>query len=590
METGAGRGSGVLPQLRLDDLLAQLQSRLEAIIATRDRMHGLLEAVIAIGSELELETMLRRIVEAAVGLVDARYGAMGVIGEDQRLTEFIPVGLGQEEIDGIHHWPEGRGLLGLLIKHPHSMRLADISGHQESSGFPDGHPEMRGFLGVPVRVRDRVFGNLYLTEKNGGGEFTEDDEAIVTALGAAAGVAIENARLYDEAKRQQDWLRASGELTIQLLSGEPPSVVLQALTSQVLTLSEADLVTVALPHEDGRRLTLEYAEGCRAAQARGLVIPSGKSLSGRVLASGEPLYVEDFAHDARAAEVTREAMAHIGHAVMFPLGAPGNVRGVLTMGRRAGSQPFSPRATAMTEAFAGQAALALELAARRADAEQLTILEDRDRIARDLHDLVIQRLYATGMSLQGTLPMSVRPEVGERIRNAVDAMDDTIKDIRATIFALQARRSPGTSLRAEILALIDEMTTVLGFAPTLRLGSGLAVPITGELPEHLIAVLREALSNVARHSGATQVSVTVDVIAGWLSVLVRDDGCGVPENAPRSGLRNMAGRADKLGGQFTLAAAEGGGTEVDWRVPVPEDTSAREDAPGLPPQGRYPLW
>jgi signal transduction histidine kinase len=589
METGAELGGAVLPQLRLDDLLAELQSRLEVIIASRDRMRGLLEAVITIGSGLELETMLRRIVEAAVGLVDARYGALGVIGEDQRLTEFIPVGLEPDEIAAIHHWPEGRGLLGLLIKHPHSMRLGDIAAHRESSGFPDGHPQMISFLGVPMRVRDRVFGNLYLTEKKGGGEFTEDDEAIATALGAAAGVAMENARLYDEAKRQQDWLRASGELTIQLLSGERPSVVLEALTSQALTLSEADLVTVALPHEDGRRLTLEFAEGSGADHARGLVVATDSSLCGQVLASGQPLTVEDFAHDEQTADTTRTPMAHIGPAVLFPLGAPGNVRGVLTMGRRSGSQPFGPRATKMMEAFAGQAALALEVAARRADAEQLTVLEDRERIARDLHDLVIQRLYATGMSLQGTLPMSTRPEVSERLRNAVDAMDDTIKDIRATIFALQARRAPVTSLRAEILFLIDEMTTMLGFAPTLRLGSGLGTPVGGGLSEHLIAVLREALSNVARHSGATQVSVTVEVMAGWLSVLVSDNGCGIPEGAPRSGLRNMAGRADKLGGEFRLSPAEGGGTELEWRAPVPAGGDASNDAPGAIPQGRYPL-
>src|SRR5215475_7193767 len=209
----------LLPQLRLDDLLAELQSRLEVVLATRDRMRGLLEAVVAIGSGLELEGMLRRIVEAAVDLVDARYGALGVIGEDQRLLEFIPVGLGTEEISEIHHWPEGRGLLGLLIREPRPLRLADIGAHRESSGFPAGHPAMRSFVGVPVRVRDRVFGNLYLTEKRGGGEFTEDDEALLTALGAAAGVAVENARLYDEATRQQRWLRASSELTIALLSG-----------------------------------------------------------------------------------------------------------------------------------------------------------------------------------------------------------------------------------------------------------------------------------------------------------------------------------------------------------------------------------
>src|SRR6516165_10057001 len=294
-------GEGLLPQLRLDDLLVELQSRLEVVLATRDRMRGLLEAVVAIGSGLELEAMLRRIVEAAVDLVDARYGALGVIGEDKRLTDFIPVGLDADEISKIHHWPEGRGLLGLLIAEPHSLRLANIAAHPESSGFPDGHPAMRSFLGVPVRVRDSVFGNLYLTEKLGGGEFTEDDEAVVTALGAAAGVAVENARLYEEAKRQQRWLRASSELTIALLSGASPARVLGELTRQALELSSADLVVLALPDEDGRNLTIEYAEGDGAAEARSLVLPAGRSLSGHVLETGEPITVDNFAVDERTA-------------------------------------------------------------------------------------------------------------------------------------------------------------------------------------------------------------------------------------------------------------------------------------------------
>jgi signal transduction histidine kinase len=561
-------------------------------------MHGLLEAVIAIGSGLDLEETLRRIVAAAVGLVDARYGALGVIGEDQRLTEFIPVGLDAADIAKIHHWPEGRGILGLLVKDPHSMRLADISAHPESSGFPKGHPEMRSFVGVPVRVRDQVFGNLYLTEKRGGGEFTEDDEAVLAALGAAAGVAVENARLYEEAKRREQWLRATGDITIRLLSGDSPATVLEALTSQALELSGADLVTLALPHEGGRRLTLEYAEGAGAADALGLVVPASDSLSGRVLASGEQLVVEDFANDERTAKGARDPMGHLGPAVLFPLGTPGNVRGVLTVGRRSGSAPFQASVTEMIASFADQAAIALELAARRADAEQLTVLEDRDRIARDLHDLVIQRLYATGMSLQGTVPMATRPEVADRIRNAVDAMDDTIKDIRATIFALQARGlQAGSSLRAEIIELVDEMTAMLGFAPALRLGSGLGARVPGHLAEQSLAVLREALSNIAQHAHATQASVTVDIVATEaapaLSVLVRDNGVGIPDEGRRSGLRNMAERAEKLGGQLRITRPAGDGSaprgaELEWRVPLPAPP-ADSSAPQPRPEGRYPL-
>jgi signal transduction histidine kinase len=587
---------GLLPQLRLDDLLAELQARLEAVLSTRDRMHGLLEAVIAIGSGLDLEAMLRRIVEAAVDLVDARYGALGVIGEDQRLIEFIPVGLDAGEISKIHHWPEGHGLLGLLIKEPRPLRLGDIATHHESSGFPDGHPAMRSFVGVPVRVRDRVFGNLYLTEKRGGGEFTEDDEAVLTALGAAAGVALENARLYEEARRQQHWLRASSELTIELLSGATPAEVLEDLTRQTLELSGADLVTLALPDDDGRRLTLEYAEGHGAADARGLVVPAGHSLSGQVLASGSPVTVENFAADPRTADVTRLHMGHIGPATLFPLGTPGNVRGVLTVGRAQGKPPLQQAAASVVAAFAAQAAVALELAARRADAEQLTVFEDRDRIARDLHDLVIQRLYATGMSLEGAMPMITRHEVADRVRNAVDAMDDTIRDIRGTIFALQSRgRASGPRLRTSIVALADEMTQLLGFAPALRLGSGLDSRASGELSDQVLAVLREALSNVARHAEATRVDVTVDADAaghqnaGQLTVLVRDDGRGIKPTSRRSGLVNMAERAEKLGGHLRVLAAEGGGTELEWKVPVPAQAQAPLADEPRPAPGKYPL-
>src|SRR6266496_3435784 len=377
----------LLPHLQLDELLAELQSRLQVVLATRDRMRGLLEAVVAIGSGLDLESTLRRIVEAAVRLVDATYGALGVIGDDdggkRRLAEFIPVGLSQDEIAAIHHWPEGRGLLGLLIDDPRPLRLADIAAHPASSGFPDGHPPMHGFLGVPVRVRDEVFGNLYLTDKRGGGDFTEDDEAVLVALGAAAGVAVENARLYDAARRQQRWIQASAEVTTRLLSGSPPGEVLADIAGQARELSGADLAVLALPEEEGRRLTITYAAGDGAEAARGLVLPAGESLSGRVLATGEPVTSDDFAADERASAAARGAMSQIGPAVLFPLGVPGKVRGVLTVGRRHGAAPFPPAQVDVVASFAAQAGVALELAAIRADAAQLSLYEDRDRIARD---------------------------------------------------------------------------------------------------------------------------------------------------------------------------------------------------------------
>ena len=305
MEPGPGSRPELLPQLRLDELLAELQGRVQAVLATRDRMRGLLEAVVAIGSGLDLESTLRRIVQTAVGLVDATYGALGVIGDDRRLAEFIPVGLSQHEIERIHHWPEGRGLLGLLIDDPRPLRLTDIAAHPDSSGFPDGHPPMRSFLGVPVRVRDEVFGNLYLTGKRGGGEFTEDDEAVLVALGAAAGVAVENARLYDAARRQQRWIQASAEVTTRLLSGSAPVRYWPASPGRRGNCPEPTWPCSPCPMMKDGRLTITYADGDGAEATRGLVLPAGQSLSGLVLATGEPLTAADFAADERASQAAR---------------------------------------------------------------------------------------------------------------------------------------------------------------------------------------------------------------------------------------------------------------------------------------------
>jgi signal transduction histidine kinase len=387
---------------------------------------------------------------------------------------------------------------------------------------------------------------------------------------------VENARLYEAARRQQRWIAASAEVTTRLLSGAEPGAVLAGVTATVRELSEADLVVLALPDEHGRSLVVAHADGDGADAVTGLVLPGRASLSGQVLASGTPVTCEDFAADERASAVARGAMSQIGPAVLFPLGAPGNVRGVLTMGRHHGATAFPAGSAAMAGAFAAQAGVALELAAARADAERLSLYEDRDRIARDLHDLVIQRLYATGMSLEGTMPMITRPEVATRVTHAVDAMDETIKEIRATIFALQAREAGSPDLRGEIVAVAEEMTPLLGFAPSLRLGAGVRGARTaGEAGEQALAALREALSNTARHAHATRADVMVDVDGeGMLVVTVTDDGTGIPDGGRRSGLRNLDTRAGKLGGELTLEPATPGatppGTRLRWRVPCTE--------------------
>jgi signal transduction histidine kinase len=568
----------LLPQLRLDDLLAELQVRLAAVVSTRDRIHALLEAVVAVGSNIELEMLLRQIVEAAVTLVDARYGALGVIGEGGRLAEFIPVGLDQEQIAAIHHWPEGRGLLGELITNPQPLRLPDISAHPRSFGFPDGHPPMKTFLGAPVRIRDEIFGNLYLTEKRGGAEFDEEDEAVLVALGAAAGVAIGNARLYEEARRQQRWLRASADVTQQLLSGAETADVLALVMRHALDISGAELVVLALPVGGREQLVIEHAVGADAEEAVGLVLPTAGSASGIVLDSGKPLTTDDFSHDPRVAPAAREHL-HLGPAVVVPLGAPGNVRGILTAGRRPGSIPLAPPAVEMLVSFAAQAGVGLELAEHRRDAERFAVFEDRDRIARDLHDLVIQRLYATGMSLEGVSARLGESDQRRRVSSAVDALDETIKEIRSAIFSLHSR--PATAepgLRARILEVVDEASGALGFAPGLRMSGSLDGSVPADAGEHLLAALREALSNAARHARADKVDVMVE--AGQeLVLLVRDNGVGIKDrNHRRSGLANLAERAGLLGGTVRVGPADGGGTELAWRVPLPRSQTTGPQA------------
>lgn len=564
MESARNR---LLPNLRLDELLAELQVRLQAVLATRDRVNALLEAVIAVGTNLDIEVVLREIVDAAVNLVDARYGAMGVIGDGGRLAEFIPVGLSEEEIASIHHWPEGRGLLGALITDPKPMRIADLGKHPLSSGFPDGHPPMRSFLGVPIRVRDAVYGNLYLTEKKGSADFDEEDEAVLVALAAAAGVAIENARLYDEARRQQRWMTATAEVTRMLFSGAELAEALELITTLSLEMSGADLVVLARPTADPTALHVEHAAGHGAQEALGLVLPTGSSASGQVMSSGELLSFDDFKHDPRVASAAQAHM-NLGPAVVLPLGGPGNVRGVLTAGRTPGSMPLPAAGVDMLRTFATQAAIALELAEHRQQAERVAVFEDRDRIARDLHDLVIQRLYATGMSLQGTLSMIVTPDATDRVSRAVDALDETIREIRSAIFALQARPEitvPG--LRARVLAIADEMTAMLGFPPTLQLDGRLDELVPDDVAGHLLGALREALSNVARHSGASRVDVSLRA-GDDVSLVVTDDGSGLKAVSRRSGLGNLEDRAIQLGGVMQVESAPGAGTTLSWRVPL----------------------
>ncbi|MFI0714632.1 GAF domain-containing sensor histidine kinase [Streptomyces inhibens] len=532
--------------------------------------HLLLEAVLSVGRELDLPQVLRRIVEAAVVVVDAEYGALGVVSEGTRLSQFLPVGVSAEQQEAIGRLPAGHGILGELIRHPRPLRLPELSEHPSSYGFPPHHPPMHSFLGVPIRVRDEVFGNLYLTEKRGGGEFDAEDETVLSTLAVAAGVAIENARLYEEARYRQRWLAAHSEIIAVLLAGSDEMRALRLIVDRALEILTADLGVVAVPEQGEKTLQVALASGVDAEAHRGLFLPRQGSFMGAALDAKEPLISLDVEHDPRITAGPPRWMG-LGPAVAVPMITGERARGVLLLARLRQSAPFTELETASLLTFAGQAALAMELADQRQDTEQLALLKDRDRIARDLHDLAIQRLFATGMTLQSAVRFVDHPEASERLLRAVDDLDETIKIIRSTIFGLRAHTSgrAGHGLRGRTVTAVEQAARPLGFTPSLHMEGLIDTDVPTEIADHVVAVLGEALSNAARHAHATAIDISLIVRGGTLSLSVTDNGVGIARGGRRSGLSNLAKRAESVDGELTVEALDRGGTRLVWRAPLP---------------------
>ncbi|MFH9979168.1 GAF domain-containing protein [Streptomyces sp. NPDC017179] len=569
-----------LPQLRLDELLGELQARLDAARGTRDRVHSLLEAVLAVGRELDLEQVLYSIVDAAATLVDAEYAALGVIGPDgRRLSAFHTIGVSDEGIARIGPFPEGHGILGELIRHPEPLRLTKLSEHPASYGFPEHHPPMNTFLGVPIRVRDHVFGNLYLTEKRGGLEFDEDDESVLATLAVAAGVAIDNARLYEESRLRERWLRAMAEITQSLMSGADQAEVLGLIAERAREITGAALAAMSTPVKGTRTLSVELAIGQEAEAHRGLVLPVEGTLTGEAFTGGVPVSSPDISRDPRVT-AGPPRFAGLGPAVAVPVGGPGDhVRGVVLLAREAGGNDFSSKELELLKGFAAQAAVAMELAGRRRDAEQIALLEDRDRIARDLHDLAIQRLFATGMTLQSAGRFIDHPGAKERVLRAVDDLDETIKIVRSTIFGLRAHdEEAGAGLRTRAVQVVGKAAPVLGFAPGVRMEGLLDTHVSRETADEVVAVLSEALTNIARHAQADRAEVALETDGRSVRLTVTDNGVGIPAEGRRSGLSNMAERARRLDGGLEWTTPEGGGTRLVWHAPVGSAEAARSSS------------
>ena len=557
-----------LPKLELDDLIDQLVDRAQDVKRAQGRLRALLHAIETVTGDLSLETVLRNVVQAACDLAHAQYGALGVIGPDGRLEQFLYVGIDADLAARIGNLPQGRGLLGALITDPRPIRLRHMRDDGRSAGFPRHHPPMDSFMGVPIHVRDEVFGNLYLAN-SAGGEFSAEDQELLIALALAAGTAISNARLYHESRLQQRWLEASIEIGAQLQSssGEDP---LQLVARRAVEIADADLVSIGLVTAERTHLVVEVAIGERADTLVGRRVALGNVLAGQVVDHGTPLLLTDPAEGGAQPPVFAD-LIDAGPIMVLPLRAGNQVRGVLNLVRTRGKRAFTRTELTMAAGFASHASVALELADSRAAEQKLILLEDRDRIAMDLHDHVIQELFATGLRLEGVAAALGDENPGaQRVRRGVEDIDRTIRRIRTSIFELQAKPSgaPEDGLQHRVLAVAAELSTPLGFAPHVAF-SGLVDLLPGtELPDDVIACVREALTNVAKHANATSASVDISLVDKELTVTVSDNGTGAKNPQRSSGIANLRARAAKWHGSFEINTGPAGGTVATWKAHI----------------------
>lgn len=542
------------PRAELDRTLGELVQQARKVLETQGRLRALVRANRAVVMHLELPVMLRAIVESAVELVGARYGALGVIAEGGGLEQFIHVGMTDDDVTRIGHLPEGHGLLGALIDDPRPIRLDSIADDPRSSGFPDGHPPMTAFLGVPIIVRDSVYGNLYLTDPVGGG-FSEDDEQLVKAVAANAGFAIDNARLFAETGARQAWSASAAELTSSILGSESERAH-EELATRVASRLHARAVFVLGGTDRGRVLRV-------LGSSDGSIHPEGVPLTDRIRNAVEG------AQPARVDELSGFPFAEgwePGPALIIPFDGTSGEPEVLIALRESGSAGFSAFELERAAAFAGQAAIAMELAEARAARERVILLEDRARIARDLHDHVIQQLFGTGLELKSVESALGPGPVARRIDGAVTSLDEAIAQIRTAIFSLSRQLEPGESLRHRVIDIVEEVGVML--PSTVTFSGPVDVVSDSGLADDITAFVREGLTNAVRHAGAGAATVEVVASADEITVAVADNGHGIADTSRRSGLKNLSERAQRRAGELDIeSTAEG--TRLRLRLPVP---------------------
>jgi signal transduction histidine kinase len=536
----------------------------------RDHRDLLLEAGLALSSERSLAAILQRIVELATQLTGARYGAIGVLGPGGGISRFVYTGITPEQHAAIGDLPVGKGVLGALIEDARPLRLRDLHSDPRSVGFPPNHPPMRSFLGAPVTARGQVFGNIYLTEKQGAVEFDAEDERALVILAAQAGVAVENAHLYEELGLRVQRLDALHAIGTAIVQGEDPDAVVGLVARHARALLQADLASIAIPSRDHRQLTVLAADGAEAESMIGEVFPLEGSVSGDAVTSGRLVALTDAAVDDRVVQpVVRSGV--FGPALFVPLAARGEPFGTLLLARRRGGRGFEEGEVRLAELFAGQAAVVLEQARLQRQVHRLETLEDRERIARELHDGTVQALFTVGLGLQGTASLVGEPEAARRIQAAVEELDRVIRDLRNYIFGLRPGILADRQLDQALQELARESEERTGVTTVTEIDPEVASELAGRAAD-VIQFAREALSNVGRHAGARTCRVKLGRKDDRTAVLeIDDDGKGFDPGAVRpggQGLGNLRDRAEALGGSISIESSPRAGTTVRVRLPL----------------------
>jgi signal transduction histidine kinase len=533
------------------------------------RKEMLLQAGLALASELSLETVLQRIVDLARQITGAHYGALGVLGPDRRIQQFITAGIDDETRRAIGHYPTGGGLLGALIEDAKPLRLADISKDPRSVGFPPHHPPMKSFLGAPVKALGSVYGNIYLTEKEGAPEFTREDEEDLLVLATQAGVAVANAHLYAEARLRERWLDASSEITSAILAGVDITGVLDVVADRARELADGDLATIATPGEDPGSLVVTAASGLLGHELRGMRFSAAESLSGESIRQGSALVIEDASSDPHLDQPIVRA-GTVGPALLVPLRQGESAFGSLTVANAAGGKPIAESDVRLVSSFAAQASIALEYARVREKLERLVVLEDRERIAKELHDGVIQALFAVGMGLQGTAMLAGDEGLARRIEGAVGELDRVIRDLRNYIFGLRPGILADRQLGQALQELAGDFESKSGVTTVVDIDGDAAAELASRAGD-VVQLAREALSNVGRHASAATCRLSLRRQDGSVILEIDDDGSGFDQEAAQgsgSGLANLEGRAAALGGTLRVESVPGQGTTVRLDVPV----------------------